>query len=178
MATTGPGGCAVGETSEPVTTFWWMCVVPDMTLSELRAGDSEMLILPEAHMWEAGVGRAFTTAAGAFGGARVPVAAICGATYGLAHDRAGPTTGCSTTGLTPAVPPAYLEPTGYAGTSRYIDRPVVTDDDLVTAGPRNPIEFAHAVFWRLGLFSDQITDAWYRLFAHSEASAFYELTAS
>ena len=76
----------------------------------------------------------------------MPVAAICGATYALAAagllDRR-PHTG-------PAR--AFLASTGYAGTEHFVDELVVTDGDLITASPVAPVEFARAIFARLGMY--------------------------
>ena len=59
-------------------------VVPDLTVDRLPPASSAMLVLPGGTMWEAGGGRAFVDTARRFLAADVPVAAICGATFGLA----------------------------------------------------------------------------------------------
>jgi len=75
----------VGLTREPVTTMAGTTIVPDIGVDELRPGDSAMLILPGADLWLTGDALApFVGAARAFLDAGVPVAAICGATWGLA----------------------------------------------------------------------------------------------
>jgi putative intracellular protease/amidase len=162
----------VGETTAPITTAGGIRIVPDLTLADLQPGDSEMLILPGAQLWDVGGGAAFTAAARTYLDAGVPVAAICGATFGLARD------GLLDDRAHTSSAPAYLQPSGYAGADHYVDEPVVTDGDLITAGPTNPIEFARAIFTRLGLFGDQATDAWYRMFKNSDPAAFYELTSA
>lgn len=162
----------VAETTVPITTLGGVRIVPDLALRDLRPDDSEMLILPGANLWDAGGGAAFTSAARAFLDARVPVAAICGATFGLARDGLLDDRAHTSSAL------AYLEASGYAGADRYVDQPAVTDGDLITAGPTNPIEFARAIFTRLDLFGDRPTDAWYRLFKHSDPAAFYELASA
>jgi putative intracellular protease/amidase len=58
-------------------------MVPDMILDDLDPADSNLLILPDADMWDAGGGTAFAAAAARYLDAGVPVAAICGATAGL-----------------------------------------------------------------------------------------------
>jgi putative intracellular protease/amidase len=162
----------VGATTEPITTLGGVRIVPDVALDALRPEESAMLALPGAHMWDIGGGGAFTTKAREFLDAGVPVAAICGATFGLARDGLLDNRPHTSSAL------AYLEPSGYSGATHFRDEPTVTDGDLITAGPTNPIEFARAIFERLDLFGDKTTDAWYRLFAHSDAAAFFELAAS
>lgn len=160
----------VAETADVITTLGGIRIVPDLTLAELEPGASEMLVLPGANIWDVGGGGAFTAKARAFLGAGVPVAGICGATYGLARD------GLLDEHAHTSSAPEYLAPSGYRGADRYVDQPVVTDGDLITAGTTNPIEFARAIFERLDLFGDAQTGAWYRLFKDNDAAAFFELT--
>jgi putative intracellular protease/amidase len=75
----------VAESREQITTMGGMRVVPDALVEELDPADSDLLILPGGTMWDAGGGAVFTAAAARFLDAGVPVAAICGATAGLAR---------------------------------------------------------------------------------------------
>ena len=61
-------------------------IVADVTLDELAPDDSAMLILPGADTWLSGDNQAFAKAARRFLEAGTPVAAICGATAGLAME--------------------------------------------------------------------------------------------
>ena len=61
-------------------------ISPDLALDELRPADSAMLILPGADTWLTGGNRPFAAKARDFLDAGVPVAAICGATAGLAAE--------------------------------------------------------------------------------------------
>ncbi|NED06228.1 glutamine amidotransferase [Streptomyces sp. SID6648] len=163
----------MGLSREPVTTMGGLRVQPDLTLDELRAQDSALLILTGAAGWDTGDTLApFARAARTFLDAGVPVAAICGATAGLAReglldDRAH----------TSAVS-FYLAATGYAGGERYVEVDAVTDAGadgtgrLITAGPTEPVAFAREVFALLGVYDAKKLDAWYRLFHDSDASAY------
>ncbi|WP_097873342.1 DJ-1/PfpI family protein [Streptomyces sp. ms184] len=163
----------VGLSREPVTTMGGLRVQPDLALDELRPQDSALLILTGAAGWETGETLApFARAARTFLDAGVPVAAICGATAGLAReglldDRAH----------TSAVS-FYLAATGYAGGERYVEVDAVTDAGadgtgrLITAGPTEPVAFAREVFALLGVYDAKKLDAWYRLFHDSDASAY------
>lgn len=163
----------VGATTDPVTTMGGMRVRPDLALDGLRPEDSTLLILTGAGLWDTGDTLApFARVARTFLDAGVPVAAICGATAGLAReglldDRAH----------TSAVS-FYLAATGYAGGSHYIDADAVTDAGgasrgaLVTAGPTEPVAFAREIFGLLGVYEPKKLDAWYRLFHDSDASAY------
>ncbi|MEE1756763.1 DJ-1/PfpI family protein [Streptomyces sp. SP18CS02] len=162
----------VGPTGAPVTTLGGLRVTPDLALPDLRPGDSALLILPGADLWDTGDDLApFAATARAFLEARVPVAAICGATAGLARegllDERDHTSAVS----------FYLAATGYRGADHYIDTDAVTDGDLITAGPTEPVAFAREVLGRMGAFQGERLDAWYRLFHDSDAAAFEVLNS-
>jgi putative intracellular protease/amidase len=150
-----------------------MRILPDLTADELDPAGSAMLILPGAGSWHAPGGNAvFAEAARRFLDAGTPVAAICGATFGLARagllDDREHTSGAA----------GYLAGTGYAGGAHYREAAAVTDGDLITAGPTAPVEFAREIFARLGVYTPEVLDAWYRLFAKSDASAYPVLMAA
>jgi putative intracellular protease/amidase len=157
---------AVAETNEPITTMGGVRVSPDMPLSDLDPTDSDLLILPGAEMWDAGGGEAFAVAAGRFLDAGVPVAAICGATAGLA--RAGLLDGRGHT----SAAREYLAATGYAGGDHYLDQRAVVDGDLITAGPQSPVQFARATMECLGLAPERTLEAYEALFHRGEPEAF------
>jgi putative intracellular protease/amidase len=74
----------VGATRDPITTMGGMRVVPDATLDEVGPQDSAMLILAGNDIWNTEQFTPFADKAREFLDADVPVAAICGATGGLA----------------------------------------------------------------------------------------------
>src|SRR5262245_66520304 len=90
-------------------------IQPDIVLADLESADSDLLVLAGAEIWDAGGGEAFAAAAARFLDAGVPVAAICGATAGLA--RAGLLDDRDHT----SAAAEYLAATGDAGGERYID---------------------------------------------------------
>lgn len=162
---------------EPVTTIAGIRIVPDLALGDLRPEDSALLILPGAEKYDEGDELApFTSAARAFLDAGVPVAAICGATAGLAREGLldhRPHTGAVS---------FYLAATGYKGGEHYVDADAVTSageagtGDLITAGPTEPVAFAREIFGALGAYEGK-RDAWFRLFHDSDPAAFAELNA-
>ncbi|WP_256103549.1 DJ-1/PfpI family protein [Streptomyces sp. ODS05-4] len=160
----------VGPGTDQVTSVGGLRITPDLALAELRPEDSSLLILPGADHWDAGDNLApFAATARAFLDAGVPVAAICGATLGLAReglldDRAH----------TSAIS-FYLAQSGYAGGKHYQDADAVTDGDLITAGPTEPVAFAREILGRMGAFQGSRLDAWYRLFHDSDPAAYEEL---
>jgi putative intracellular protease/amidase len=156
----------VAASDQPVTTMGGMRVVPDQTLAALDPAASDLLVLPGADLWDEGRGDEFAAAAGRFLAAGVPVAAICGATAGLA--RAGLLDGRRHT----SAAPEYLAATGYAGGEHYVDERAVVDGDLVTAGPQSPVQFARATLARLGLASAETLEAYETVFHRGDPSGY------
>jgi putative intracellular protease/amidase len=141
-------------------------ISPDMLLDDLDPTGSDLLILPGAEMWDAGGGEAFAAAASRFLDASVPVAAICGATAGLA--RAGLLDGRKHTSSARE----YLAATGYGGGDHYVDERAVVDGDVITAGPQSPVQFARATMGRLGLASERKLEAYEALFHRGDQTAY------
>ena len=161
----------VGPSREPVTTMGGIRILPDLALDELRPQDSAMLILAGGDTWGEDSMAGFRTAARQFLAAGVPVAAICGATFGLAlegllDDRAHTSNAAE-----------YLAFTGYQGGDRYVDEPVVTDGDLITATGVAPAHFARAIFERLGIYTPEVAASWFKLYADRDPAGFFELMA-
>ncbi|MFF2504111.1 type 1 glutamine amidotransferase family protein [Streptomyces sp. NPDC058067] len=168
-----PVRTVAARAGRPVTTLGGLRIQPDLALDDLRPEDSSLLILTGADLWDACDDLApFAHKARAFLDSGVPVAAICGATAGLAReglldDRAH----------TSAVP-QYLDATGYKGGEHYVDADAVTDRGLITAGPTEPVAFAREVLGALGVFEGELLDAWYRLFHDSDVTAYATLQAA
>ncbi|MFD3835962.1 type 1 glutamine amidotransferase family protein [Streptomyces sp. NPDC058642] len=157
----------VGPSREPVTSVGGLRVQPAGALDDVRPDDSSLLILPGADLWDTSDQLApFARKAREFLAAGVPVAAICGATAGLARE-----------GLlddrehTSAVS-FYLAATEYQGGPRYVDADAVTDRGLITAGPTEPVAFAREILGLLGVYEGEVLDAWYRLFHDSDVTAY------
>ena len=103
----------VAESSEPILTMGGFRIVPDALLGGLEPADSDLLVLAGGDLWDSGGGEAFAALAARFLDAGVPVAAICGATAGLA--RAGLLNEREHT----SAAPEYLAATGYDGGRLY-----------------------------------------------------------
>ncbi|MFI5470463.1 DJ-1/PfpI family protein [Streptomyces cacaoi] len=157
----------VGGSEEPVASVGGLRIRPDLALDAVRPEDSSLLILPGADLWDTSDDLApFARTARAFLDAGVPVAAICGATAGLARE--GLLDGRDHTGAVSF----YLAATGYGGGDRYVEADAVTDACLITAGPTEPVAFAREIFRLLGVYEGEVLDAWYRLFHDSDAAAY------
>lgn len=160
----------VGPDSGRVRTMGGVTVVPDMALSELQPEDSAMLILPGADAWDNGEHDAAVEKASEFLAAGVPVAAICGATAGLARqalldDRSHTSNA-----------PEYLSAVaGYSGQAKYVNEPAVRDDQLITASGLAPIHFARHILECLDVYDPHVLEAWFTLYTTRDAAAFFAL---
>jgi putative intracellular protease/amidase len=164
----------VGRTTDPVTTAGGVRIVPDLALGDLDPADSSMLILPGAGAWMTGDLSEFADAAAGFLAAGVPVAAICGATVGMAQ--AGLLDGRRHTSNAAEA----LSWTGYAGAVDYVDEPAVSDTSrpghLVTAAAMEPVAFAREIFAELDLYTPEVLAAWFKLY-NGDPAGYHELMA-
>jgi len=160
----------VAATRDPVTTMGGVTIAPDMAIDELLPEKSAMLILPGAHLWDRGGNGEFAALARRFLAAGVPVAAICGATFGLAaaglfDDR----------DHTSAAVEYLSSAESYRGAARFQQRRAFTDGPLITAGPAHPLDFAKHIFAKLELYTPEVLEAWYGYYSTGDASYFYKL---
>lgn len=160
---------SVGETRDPITTKGGMTLTPDITVEQLDPSDSAMLILPGADTWLAGRNMPFVDAASRFLEAGVPVAAICGATVGLAHG------GVLNVRDHTSNAAQILESDAYTGHARYQDELVVTDGDLITASGVAPVEFAKAIFELLAFYDRSTSEHWYSLYGEHDPAGYLGL---
>jgi putative intracellular protease/amidase len=161
----------VGADRAPITTMGGLRVTPDVALDALRPSASAMLILPGNDIYATPAFVPFAAKAREFLAAGVPVAAICGATGGLAlagllDDRAHTSNAAE-----------FLAGLGYAGGHLYRDEPVVADRDLITGRANAPVDFARAILARLEVFEPRVLESWYKLYGRQDPAGFFELMA-
>lgn len=157
----------VGLDAEPVTTIGGITILPDIILNELEPG--AMLILPGDAAWDRGENSKILESAKALLAADIPVAAICGATAGLAR------AGILNNILHTSNAPEYLQATNYRGAVLYQNQPVVTSGNVITANSTAPLEFAYHIFKELDLYEPLISEAWYGLFKTGDTSYYFTL---
>lgn len=160
-----PGELAVrtvGAGTQPVTTAGGVRIIPDLALTQLKPSDSAMLILPGGDTWDQGGNGEAIAKAKEFLAAGVPVAAICGATAGLARG------GILDTRRHTSNAPEYLAATGYRGGHLYRNEDAVTDQNVTTASAMKALDFAYHIFKQLDLYEEKVLEAWYGLFKTGE----------
>jgi putative intracellular protease/amidase len=163
---------SVAVHKEPVKTIGGVTILPDMTLDELEAAESAMLILPGGETWDQGENGEVVEKARVFLEAGVPVAAICGATAGLA--RAGLLDNKAHTSNAPM----YLQATGYRGEALYQMETAVTDQNLITASAIAPVDFAYHIFKKLEVYTPDMLEAWRGLYKTGDPAYFAALMES
>jgi putative intracellular protease/amidase len=128
-----------------------------------------MLILPGGTAWDEGKNIEAIEVARIFLESGTPVAAICGATAGLARggllDNRHHTSNAR----------EYLASTQYNGAELYEEAPTVTDNNLITAPAMAPVDFAYQIFKYIDIYAPPVLEAWYGLFKTGRSEYFGEL---
>jgi putative intracellular protease/amidase len=149
-----------------VVTIGGIRIQPDLALEDLVPTDSAMFILPGGTAWDEGKNVEAVEVARAFLAADMPVAAICGATAGLARG------GLLDDRRHTSNAREYLAAAQYNGGELYEDAPAVTDANLITAAGIAPVDFAYHIFKRLDVYTPQVLEAWYGLFKTGRSEYF------
>ncbi|MDD4163124.1 MAG: glutamine amidotransferase [Methanothrix sp.] len=150
----------------PIVSMGGICIQPDLALEELSPTDSAMFIIPGGSAWDEGKNAQAIEVARIFLDSGIPVAAICGATAGLARG------GLLDTRRHTSNSREYLAATNYLGAELYEDASALTDNDLITAPGTAPVDFAYHIFKRLDIYTAPVLEAWYGLFKTGRAEYF------
>lgn len=160
---------SVGLSRAPVRTVGGLTLLPDLSIDELVPAESALLLLPGSDIWAEPATDPILDKAREFVQASVPVAAICGATFGLA--RAGLLDERRHT----SNDPSWLSTSGYRGSALYVSEPAVEDGGVITASATAPLEFARLILARLGVFSPSALLAWYELYKTGNPKHYFQL---
>jgi putative intracellular protease/amidase len=149
-------------------------ILPDIKLQECCIKDTDALILPGGDTWMEGIHEPIINKAKQCINENIVVAAICGATMGLAQNGLLDSRWHTSNDL------GYLKMvcSNYKGEKYYKNEPAVTDGKLITASGIAPLEFALYVLKALDVFTLQTLNAWYRLNKTNQSEYFYELMNS
>lgn len=164
----------VGIEKTPVTTMGGIKIMPDMKLEECNIESTDALILPGGNTWTETIHQPILKITEKCLKEGILVAAICGATIGLAQ------AGLLNSSLHTSNDLGYLKmicPT-YTGENYYKMESAVTDGTLITATGIAPLEFTVHVLKALDVFSANTLEAWYSLNKTHDANYFYELMNS
>lgn len=164
----------VGIDNNPVMTMGGLKILPSISFDECILNSKDILIFPGGNTWTEAIHEPILKKASDALQKNILVAAICGATVGLAKtgllDRTRHTSN-DLEYLKMLVPP-------YKGEKCYEVQPAVTDGNLITASGTAPLEFAKHVLKALDVFAPATLDAWSNLYQTHEAKYFFELMGS
>lgn len=161
----------VSYSKEPITTMGGMVVVPDCLIDDIVVSDTSVLILPGADSWNDPKHVAIIEKASEFLSLGATVCAICGATAALANYRLLDNRLHTSNG------PGFLEMVSpsYNGQSFYIDKPSVTDHNLITASCTGALLWTKQIIEHLGVFQSDTLESWYQYFSTGEPQHFFAL---
>ena len=163
-----------GLNRDPVTSMGGVNHTPDVAIDDIHMNYNDLFLLPGAQIWQSAPARpALEFARVALDQGR-NVAAICGATVGLASVGALDTrrhTSNDLGALKASCP-------DYRGEHMYRKDPAVRGDNLITATGLAPLEFSYEVLKMLKVWKPETARAWYRLHKTRQECWYHELLAS
>jgi putative intracellular protease/amidase len=164
----------VGIEKTPVTTMGGLKILPDIRLDECSIKNADALILPGGDTWTETIHEPIIKTVEQCLNVNILVAAICGATIGLAQKGLLNSRWHTSNDL------EYLKVMcpAYTGEKYYKKESAVTAEKLITASGVAPLEFALHVLKTLDVFTLQTLNAWYNLNKTQEPKYFHELMNS
>lgn len=164
----------VGVTSDDVRSMGGVVHTPDLTFDAIELKQDDVLVLPGSNLWQQPQTRPVLELARDALDRGHRVAAICGATVGLASVGALDTRRHTSNDL------GFLKQScpDYRGDAWYRKEPAVRDDNLVTASGLAPVEFSYEVLKMLKVWRPETAKAWFRLHKTRQSHWHRELVAS
>jgi len=162
----------VGNDLNPIKTMGGLEITPDIDVDNMNIKNGDLVILPGADTWQNGNNQKIIDKIK--GKSNIIVAAICGATFALADN------GILDNRKHTSSDKEYLKMVcnNYKGENNYEYKPVVVDDNLITATGIAPLEFTYEVLKKINVMENNTLEAWYGLFKTNEAKYFFELMNS
>lgn len=166
--------CTVATSREPIRTVGGMTLIPDIALDELDENQAAALLLIGADTWGDTEQVAILEVAKSLIERGVLVAAICGATLGLAN------VGILDTRYHTSNALFFLTnmASNYSGEQYYKDAVAVTDNNLVTASAAGSLLWAKYIFEKLEIYSPETIEAWYNYYSTGNADYYMELMST
>ncbi|MBZ4222324.1 type 1 glutamine amidotransferase family protein [Bacillus wiedmannii] len=164
----------VGINKEMVISMGGLNVKPDISLDECVLESNDLLILPGGNTWTENIHKPILQKVEEALKIGTIVAAICGATIGLANYGYLNSRKHTSNSLD------YMKmvcPT-YKGENLYEMGPVASGENLITASGVAPLEFAVEVLKKLDVFAPDTLHSWYELNKTHEPEHFFQLMNS
>lgn len=137
-----------------------LSIMPNRLLSDIKADDLDMIILPGGEAWGRNENREIDSLVLEMNDKSKNIAAICGATAYLSRLGLLDNVKHTSNDIT------YLKwiTPEYSADNNYISAPAVSDKNIITAGGVFPIEFSKEIFKKIELKSDEDIENWFQLF--------------
>ncbi|WP_458464599.1 type 1 glutamine amidotransferase family protein, partial [Paenibacillus sp.] len=164
----------VGVDKHPVTTMGGLNILPHISIDECTLKGNDVIILPGGNTWMDTIHSPLLKKVADSIEKGTVIAAICGATVGLAKMGLLDSRHHTSNDL------EYMKMIcpDYTGETYYHTEPAVTDGNVVTASGIAPLEFTMHVLKKLDVFAPETLQAWYNLYQTQESTYFYELMNS
>ena len=164
----------VGATKEMITTMGGLQIKPDISLDECTLERKDLIILPGGTTWGEAIHQPILKKIGEALKLGTIVAAICGATEGLANNGYLDTRKHTSNDL------EYIKMVcpNYKGETFYEIGPAVSDENLITASGVAPLEFTMEVLKKLDVFAPDTLESWYNLNKTYKPEYFFQLMES
>ncbi|HDX9578693.1 TPA: glutamine amidotransferase, partial [Bacillus pseudomycoides] len=164
----------VGATKEMITTMGGLNIKPDISLDECTLESKDLIVLPGGTTWGEDIHQPILKKVGESLKLGTIVAAICGATEGLANIGYLDSRKHTSNNL------EYMKMVcpNYKGEQFYEVRPAVSDENLVTASGIASLEFTMEVLKILDVFAPDTLHSWYNLHKTQKPDYFFQLMNS
>ena len=161
----------VGLSRGPVKTMGGLTIIPDCVADDIAINDEGVLLLPGGNTCDDPKHRPIIERAAELLSVDATVGAICGATAALAC------AGLLDHRLHTSNGVGFLDMfcPDYKGQSCYVDKPAVSDGNLITASGTGALMWTKQIIERLGVFRPDTLEAWYAYFSTGEAQHFFTL---
>lgn len=161
----------VSHCKDPIRTMGGLTVVPDCMIDDMAVSNTSVLLLPGANTWSDPKHRTIIEKAREFISIGAVVCGICGATAALANAELLNKCPHTSNGI------GFLEMVSpsYSGQNFYIDKPSVSDCNLITAGSAGGLLWAKQIIEHLGVFHTDTLESWYNYFSTGKPEHFFAL---
>lgn len=161
----------VGIDKKPIVTMGGLKVLPDITIEECSIESKDVLILPGGDTWTTKIHETVLEKTKEALTKGAVVAAICGATFGLAKKGLLDFRNHTSNDL------EFLKMIipSYSGEKHYKIEAAVSDKNLITASGIAPLEFTIEVLKVLDVFNEEALSSWLNLYKTNDSKYFFEL---
>ena len=163
----------VSASKKAIKTSGGVTIVPDITIEEIDETKAGALLLIGADTWQDQSNQKILELSKSFLEKDILIAAICGATLGLANKGILNSYHHTSNAL------FFLKGSpNYQGEKYYEDTVAVMDRNLITASSAGSLLWARYILENLELYSKETIEAWYNYFSFGKVDYFGELMNS